>query len=194
MNPEPEELGVQLESASSWQLTWRRFRRHKLAVVSLILLGFLYLVVLLADFVATADPNRIDASRAYLPPPTHPPEGRQRIQPPCAPGVRGVGPQHFPKGPSHRSGSEAPGPPAGPRLRIRLSGSGFDRSSPRRRGRWNPGPGVAGDGRAGARPLLPPGPRHPDLIDHRSGWSRPELGPRVVLGESPGSTEARSTP
>ena len=68
MNPEPEELGVQLESASSWQLTWRRFRRHKLAVVSLILLGFLYLVVLLADFVATADPNRIDASRAYLPP------------------------------------------------------------------------------------------------------------------------------
>ena len=68
MNPEPEEIGFQLETASSWQLTWRRFRRHKLAFVSLILLGFLYLVALLADFLATADPNRIDASRAFLPP------------------------------------------------------------------------------------------------------------------------------
>ena len=68
MNREPEEFGVQLETASAWQLTWQRFRRHKLAVVSLILLGFLYLVVLLADFLATADPNRIDASRAYRPP------------------------------------------------------------------------------------------------------------------------------
>ncbi len=117
MNPEPEELGVQLESASSWQLTWRRFRRHKLAVVSLILLGFLYLVVLLADFVATADPNRIDASRAYLPPPTHPPEGRQRIQPPCAPGVRGVGPQHFPK--VHRTDPDR-------RLPVRLLARGYE--------------------------------------------------------------------
>ena len=68
MNPEPEGIGVQLETASSWQLTWRRFRQHRLAVVSLLLLGFLYLVVLLADFLATADPNRIDASRAYRPP------------------------------------------------------------------------------------------------------------------------------
>lgn len=68
MNPEPEEIGAELESASAWQLTWRRFRQHKLAVVSLVLLGLLYLVVLLADFLATADPNRIDASRAYRPP------------------------------------------------------------------------------------------------------------------------------
>ena len=68
MNPEPEGIGVQLETASSRQLTWRRFRQHRLAVVSLLLLGFLYLVVLLADFLATADPNRIDASRAYRPP------------------------------------------------------------------------------------------------------------------------------
>ena len=68
MNREPEEFGAQLETASAWQLTWRRFRRHKLGVVALIFLGFLYLVVLLADFLATADPNRIDAGRAYRPP------------------------------------------------------------------------------------------------------------------------------
>ena len=68
MNSEPEEIGAKLETASSRQLTWRRFRQHKLAVVSMVLLGFLYLVVLLADFLATTDPNRIDASRAYRPP------------------------------------------------------------------------------------------------------------------------------
>ena len=75
MNPEPEEIGAELESASAWQLTWRRFRQHKLAIISLVLLGFLYLVVLLADFLATADPNRIDASPGLPAPAAHPPVG-----------------------------------------------------------------------------------------------------------------------
>jgi peptide/nickel transport system permease protein len=54
--------------ASQWQLMWWRFRKHKLAVVSaLIVMGF-YAVVLGADFLAYADPNASEAQRSLMPP------------------------------------------------------------------------------------------------------------------------------
>ena len=54
--------------ASQWQLMWWRFRKHKVAVVSaLVVIGF-YAVVLGADFLAYADPNASEAQRSLMPP------------------------------------------------------------------------------------------------------------------------------
>ena len=54
--------------ASQWQLMWWRFRKHRVAVVSgLLVIGF-YLVVLGADFLAYADPNASEAQRSLMPP------------------------------------------------------------------------------------------------------------------------------
>ena len=54
--------------ASQWQLMWWRFRKHKIAVASgLVVIGF-YLVVLGADFLAYADPNASEAQRSLMPP------------------------------------------------------------------------------------------------------------------------------
>jgi peptide/nickel transport system permease protein len=54
--------------ASQWRLTWWRFRRHRVAVASgIVVIGF-YLVVLGADFLAYADPNASEAQRSLMPP------------------------------------------------------------------------------------------------------------------------------
>jgi len=54
--------------ASQWQLMWWRFRKHKVAVASaVVVLGF-YMVVLGADFLAYADPNASEAQRSLMPP------------------------------------------------------------------------------------------------------------------------------
>ena len=47
---------------------WWRFRKHKLALISaLVVIGF-YAVVLGADFLAYADPNASEAQRSLMPP------------------------------------------------------------------------------------------------------------------------------
>jgi peptide/nickel transport system permease protein len=54
--------------ASQWQLMWWRFRKHRLAMLSgVIIIGF-YLAVLGADFLAYADPNVSEAQRSLMPP------------------------------------------------------------------------------------------------------------------------------
>jgi peptide/nickel transport system permease protein len=54
--------------ASQWQLMWWRFRKHKVAVASaLVVLGF-YMVVAGADFLAYADPDVSEAQRSLMPP------------------------------------------------------------------------------------------------------------------------------
>ena len=57
-----------LAQASQLQLTWWRFRRHRLAVVSLAVVALFYLVVVFADLLATADPHATDARRSFIPP------------------------------------------------------------------------------------------------------------------------------
>lgn len=53
---------------SQWRLTWRRFRRHRVAMIAgLVVLSF-YMVVLLADFLAYSDPHVSEAQRGLLPP------------------------------------------------------------------------------------------------------------------------------
>ena len=50
-----------LSQATQLQLTWWRFRRHRLAVISLAVVAF-------ADFLAVADPHATDARRSFIPP------------------------------------------------------------------------------------------------------------------------------
>ena len=61
----PEE---RLYRASQWELTRRRFLQHKLAVVSLVFLGVLYLTILFAGFVTPYSPVDAEATRIHVPP------------------------------------------------------------------------------------------------------------------------------
>jgi len=53
--------------ASNWRLVWWRFRRHRLAVASALMLLVLYAIVLFPDFVSTQDPEATDARLAFIP-------------------------------------------------------------------------------------------------------------------------------
>ena len=69
-----EELESSLEEkvylASQWQLIWWRFRRHKLAIISGIILIIIYLMAIFCEFLAPYDPNKYDIKYTYAPPQT----------------------------------------------------------------------------------------------------------------------------
>jgi peptide/nickel transport system permease protein len=54
--------------ATQLQLTWWRFKKHKVALASGVIVALFYLVALFADFLATADPYATEAGRSYIPP------------------------------------------------------------------------------------------------------------------------------
>lgn len=54
--------------ASQWQLTWWAFRKHKLAMVGLWVIGFMYLISIFAEFVAPDDPTKQNRRAVYHPP------------------------------------------------------------------------------------------------------------------------------
>jgi peptide/nickel transport system permease protein len=54
--------------ATQAQLMWRRFRKHRLAMLGAIAVILFYLVVLLADFLSYADPEASDAQRGLIAP------------------------------------------------------------------------------------------------------------------------------
>jgi peptide/nickel transport system permease protein len=54
--------------ASQWQLMWWRFRKHKVAVASGLVVIAFYAAVLGADFLAYADPDASEAQRSLMPP------------------------------------------------------------------------------------------------------------------------------
>ncbi|HEX3348854.1 MAG TPA: ABC transporter permease [Acetobacteraceae bacterium] len=54
--------------ATQLQLTWWRFRRHRLAVASLFAVALFYLIAIFANFLAFSDPQATDARRSYIPP------------------------------------------------------------------------------------------------------------------------------
>lgn len=58
----------QVAIASQWQLTWWAFKRHKLAVAGLWIIGLLYVLALLAEFVAPADPTLQNRRAVFHPP------------------------------------------------------------------------------------------------------------------------------
>jgi peptide/nickel transport system permease protein len=54
--------------ASPRQLMWWKFRKHRVAVFSAVLLAIFYLIALLAGFVSPYDPNQVDAAYKFVTP------------------------------------------------------------------------------------------------------------------------------
>lgn len=67
-DPKAAAAEARYAEATQLQLTWWRFRRHKLAVVSLVVIILFYGVAIFADFLATSDPHATDARRSFIPP------------------------------------------------------------------------------------------------------------------------------
>lgn len=59
---------MRIARASQWQLIRWRFLRHRIAVISLIVLVLLYLGALFAEFVAPFDPRLPHSGNQYMPP------------------------------------------------------------------------------------------------------------------------------
>jgi peptide/nickel transport system permease protein len=55
-------------TATQLQLTWWRFRRHRLAMVSLVVLVMAYGMAIMADFLTTMDPHDTNAATSYIAP------------------------------------------------------------------------------------------------------------------------------
>lgn len=60
--------GQHVGTESQWQLIRRRFRKHRLAVISLWIMGFLALVAIFSEFISPADPHEVQARYTYAPP------------------------------------------------------------------------------------------------------------------------------
>src|SRR5690606_30667323 len=54
--------------ASQWTLTWRAFRRHRLALASTVIVLLFYLIGMFAEFLAPFDPNGTASRDVYHPP------------------------------------------------------------------------------------------------------------------------------
>lgn len=61
----PEEM---LYTARPWQMVWWRFRRHRLAVASMVFLIFAYFVAVFAEFVAPYQATSIERLQTFVPP------------------------------------------------------------------------------------------------------------------------------
>ena len=59
-----------LYTASQWQLMWWRFTKHKLAVISAVVVILLYITALFCEFIAPYDPNKYYADYNLNPPQT----------------------------------------------------------------------------------------------------------------------------
>jgi len=54
--------------ASQWQLVWRKFKRHKLAILSVVIIGLFYFVAIFAEFFTTNDYEQRYSQYATAPP------------------------------------------------------------------------------------------------------------------------------
>src|SRR5512138_2887918 len=64
----PREVEAQVFVAPQWKLVWWKFRKHKMAMLSGIILTLIYLVALFADFLAPFDPSLTNSNYLYVPP------------------------------------------------------------------------------------------------------------------------------
>lgn len=62
----PDDFAV----ASQWSLMWRKFKRHKLALIGLVVTVFIYVIAAFAPFVAPASPYTTNSDFTYAPPQT----------------------------------------------------------------------------------------------------------------------------
>lgn len=49
-------------------MMWWQFKKNKLAVISLVILGFIYLIAIFCEVVAPMDPNAVSDQRVFMPP------------------------------------------------------------------------------------------------------------------------------
>jgi len=63
-----QEVEAKVYVAPQWKLVWWKFRKHKVALFCGIVIIFIYLVALLADFLAPFDPTLTNSSYLYTPP------------------------------------------------------------------------------------------------------------------------------
>ncbi len=78
------ERGERIYVASQWQLIWWKFLKHRLALISSIVVLLLYTVAILVEFLAPYDPDLQDVRYAFRPPtPIHfvDQSGRFHLQP-----------------------------------------------------------------------------------------------------------------
>ncbi|QLF68458.1 ABC transporter permease [Peteryoungia desertarenae] len=66
--PKDEVFQETLYTAKPWTLIWWRFRKHKLAVASLIFMVILTLLAIFADFVSPYRPTTFDRANTFAPP------------------------------------------------------------------------------------------------------------------------------
>jgi peptide/nickel transport system permease protein len=66
--PTVNEAEERISVATQWQLVWWRFRKHRLAVVSAVVLIIFYITVAFADFLAYANPLASEAQRGLIAP------------------------------------------------------------------------------------------------------------------------------
>lgn len=66
--PVATQYGDSYYLASQWQLMWRKFRRHRLAMLSLLVVVFLYSLAIFAEFFAINDHHKRHVSYAKAPP------------------------------------------------------------------------------------------------------------------------------
>jgi peptide/nickel transport system permease protein len=59
---------LKLEVATQWQLMWRKFRKHKLAMISAVILIIYYVVAIFAEFFAPWERTQYIAEYVYAPP------------------------------------------------------------------------------------------------------------------------------
>lgn len=64
----PEENKSDVYDASQWKLMWTSFRKHRLAMIGLIVVLLGYLVALFGEFIAPYDPEHRDMTSQYVPP------------------------------------------------------------------------------------------------------------------------------
>src|SRR5436189_267815 len=64
----PFEQDAQVEVASQWQLMWWRFKQHKVAFASAIVVLLIYVVALIPEFLAPYPSDIVNARYLYAPP------------------------------------------------------------------------------------------------------------------------------
>ena len=68
LEDESLEQESQIMVASQWKLMWWKLRRHKLAMISGVIVIFIYLVALFAEFFQVVPPDQYAANYTYAPP------------------------------------------------------------------------------------------------------------------------------
>src|SRR4030042_4165115 len=53
--------------ASNWQLVWWRFKKHRLALISVVVLVIFYIIVLFPDFFAVLNPEETNERLTFIP-------------------------------------------------------------------------------------------------------------------------------